>query len=169
MPEYRTLNCIFSFLSQLLPRKCNHGKFQRLQRGQLPHPFQLEDAEQPDKCLSGFSFGYQPHSKPELIQAFQEAALQPLLLRQLFPLASHNMARFSPVTGCPYTMDLPYIEALGNSVYVARHAVSNMFTLGEVIVRGTILEATAAILRVLPQDLAPARNGSTAEYWVAGG
>jgi hypothetical protein len=98
-------------------------------------------------------------SNPEVVRAFKEAATRPML-RQLFPFTSHSTVRFSRVTGVPYALDLPYIEALGESVYVGRIASPNTFTPGEVLVRGTIIEAIAAILQVLPQDLKPARNGT---------
>lgn len=105
-------------------------------------------------------------SNPEFVKAFQEAASRPVL-RQLLPLTSHQTIRFSRVTGFPYTMDVPYIEALGHSDYVARRASPNMFTPGDILKRGTIFEAVAAILQILPADLAPARNG-TANDWVIG-
>jgi hypothetical protein len=102
----------------------------------------------------------------EVVRAFEEAATQPML-RQLFPFTSHRTVRFSRVTGYPYTWDIPSIEPLGEGVYVAHSASPNIFIPGKVLVRGTIVEAIAAILQVLPQDLAPARNGA-AEDSVAG-
>jgi hypothetical protein len=114
------------------------------------------------ECRNHYDYAWNQQlngSNPELVRAFQEAAAQPML-RQLFPLTSHHTVRFSRVTGFPYTMDLPYIEALGDSVYVARRASPSMLTPGDMLVRGTIFEATTAILEVLPQDLAPARNGT---------
>jgi len=88
-----------------------------------------------------------------------EAAMKRVELRQLFPYTSLTRLCFSRTTGFPFTKDCPFIEPQANGKYTVY--VRNT---QEAIDECTAEEAIEMVIKHLPENCGPARNGTAEDF-----